>query len=183
MGVYLFFAICFNSPMKPQERQKGHINDHRKENIKITVSLAKKRYTIPKLYIPRDKKTNKALVGKGNLWHIYFYWRKTEGGPLTGPYTFKKGINRLKTVQERKVAGKALVAAYTEALSRGWNPDTKKVDKKPVNKQKQKNTTLGNALEYALNIKKRTKKQHRQRKQRTHTNTQTNKPQHRFILC
>lgn len=120
------------------------------ETFSITISMDNKKYSKPYLYIP--KKNGKATIAKGMRWAIWCYW-EVDGVkkkvPLPG-----KGLNRLKTVQERKSAGNALVEAYTIALSRGWNPMTKDVPKQKT----KRDMLLKSALDYALEIKSKVKK-------------------------
>lgn len=121
------------------------------EHIYVRISMAKKRWSEPKLYIPR-KNCRPSITSR---WYVSFYWRSDPEGPLDKKFTFAGGINRLETSGERKVAGKALADAYKDALERGWNPDTKKTERKKVDRHKM---MLGEALDYAFQIKTKTKK-------------------------
>lgn len=113
--------------------------------------MAKKHYSDPVLYIP--KINGKPTVAPGNRWYVYFYLRD-DSGKLTIKQMYTRGINRLKTVKERKEVGKAMVQAYRDALERGWDPITKTVARKKPTKI----TTLSDALEYAYKIKEKYKK-------------------------
>ena len=118
------------------------------ETFSLTITMDKKKYSKPHLYIP--KKNGKPTVTK--RWSVSCYYEvdgKKQKVPLPG-----KGINRFKTVQERKAAGKALVEAYTIALARGWNPLTKNVPKQKTNRD----MLLKQAMDYALEIKSQIKK-------------------------
>ena len=118
------------------------------ETFSLTISMEKRKYAKPHLYIP--KKNGRPTVTK--RWAIWCYYEvegKKEKVPLPG-----KGINRLKSVKERKAAGKALVEAYSIALARGWNPTTKSVPKQKI----RRDMLLKQALDYALEIKSQVKK-------------------------
>jgi len=118
------------------------------------INMSKKQYSQPKLYIP--KKNGKPTVQPGNYWYVWFLWRNPESGNLDIKFKYKKGINRQKTVKERKAVGLALVKAYETALDRGWNPITKTAAREKSTRKKA--TTLEKALKYAFEIKKGTKK-------------------------
>lgn len=121
------------------------IQDRNQDRLLQDLKL-KRRYSEPKLFIPRVN--GRPSVAKGMSWCVYFYWRSKKNGALDKKFTFYKGINRLKTIAERRAAGASLVAAYKTALERGWNPDTKGVE---ITKQKE--VTLEKALNKALEIK------------------------------
>lgn len=110
--------------------------------------MQKNRYSEPVLFIP--KVNGKPSVAPGKVWYVSFYWRTYPQGPLDKKFTFQRGINRYKTVKERKIAGKSLRDGYAEALRRGWNPETKK--KESTRKSRR---GIKAALNYALEIKKR----------------------------
>lgn len=119
--------------------------------VTIEVRMQKKRYSNPVLFVP--KVNGKPSVAPGKAWYVSFYWRTDPNGALDKKFTFNKGINRYKTVRERKMAGINLRDGYAEALHRGWNPcpNSKKITI-------QKPTTLGDSLKKAYEIKKKTKK-------------------------
>ncbi|MBT0607664.1 tyrosine-type recombinase/integrase [Aequorivita echinoideorum] len=116
--------------------------------------MAKKRYSTPKLFIPRVK--GRPSVATGKNWYVSFYWRSDPNGPLDKKITFLKGINRLPTAKERRAAGKQLCKAYEKMLERGWNPVTKET--KSVKKSKTRNLTVNEALTFALKIKTKNRK-------------------------
>lgn len=122
--------------------------------IKVEISMVKKRFSKPKLFIPRVNGI--PSVASGKKWYISFYWRTNPNGPFDKKFTFRKGINRLKTAKERRFAGNSLAKAYEKALERGWNPNTKKVELET--KRHKKIMTIQNALEYAFEIKSKHKK-------------------------
>lgn len=127
-------------------------NSYRKQ---IDFTLKKKRYSEPKLFIPRVN--GRASMGKNAVWYVYFYWRTDPNGPLNKMFTKNGGINRLKTAKERRAAGKSLIDAYKHALERGWNPETKEiVTKSRVDK---KEMSLADALNFAFDVRAKTNKQ------------------------
>jgi integrase len=118
--------------------------------ISFEISMAQKRYSQPKLYIPRVN--GKPSVATGKRWYVSFYWRTDPKGPLDRKFSFTKKINRLKTVKERKMAGNHLVSILTYALERGWVPD--KAERNSVKSKKRgPNMNLGTAVDYAYKIK------------------------------
>lgn len=122
-------------------------NEHRNEHIlHLHITGMKKRYSNPKLYVP--KVNGRATIEKGKRWYVYFYWRTDPEGVLNKRFTFYKDLNRLNTTKERRKMGKALAGALKLALSKGWNPDTNKTEKKKTIK------TVDEALKFALSIKK-----------------------------
>ncbi|MUP44915.1 site-specific integrase [Gramella sp. BOM4] len=127
---------------------------HRNGHDTVEIFVAKKRYSDPKLFIPR--RYGKPVVGPGDYWYIYFYWRSDPEGPLDTPFKFKNNINYLKTAKERKAAGKIMCAQYKKALEMNWNPETKTVGNR--NRRKEI-VTLKDGLQYAFDIKKKGKKQ------------------------
>ena len=129
-------------------------NTPRNEPIFIEISMAKKRYSEPKLYIP--KVDGKTTLDKDKPWQVYFYWRSDLNGPLDKKFTYRKGINRFSKIKERKAVGIALRNAYSLALSRGWIPGTKGI---PQENSLTKTFTTVSAIDHAMQLKKRTKKQ------------------------
>lgn len=120
--------------------------------LKLEISMAKKPYSEPKLFI--SKKNGLPSVDKGSLWYVYFYTRD-EFGDLKFKHNYSKGINRLKSIKERKRAGESLRLGLIAALERGWLPGQEISLKKIVAK---KNTSLEAALNRAFQIKSRTLK-------------------------
>ncbi len=119
----------------------------------LEIDMSKRQYSQPKLYIP--KINGKPTIEK--QWYVWFLWRNPETDKLDMKFKYKKGINRYKSVQERKEIGKALVEGYKEALERGWNPITKTAAKSRSSRGSAQ--TVEKALKYALQIKSTTKKE------------------------
>jgi len=127
---------------------------HRNDHSSIEIFVAKKRYSQPKLFIP--KVDGKPSVASGDYWYVYFWWRKDPEGPLDKQFRFKRNLNYLKTVKERKSAGKILADAYHDALKKNWNPETKSL---AGSSKRKEITSLKDALQYAFDIKKKSKSQ------------------------
>lgn len=122
--------------------------------IHIIQAMAKK-YTLPKLYIAKDK-NGKPSVATGKHWHVYFYYRNPDTNKLDSKSKFvlKFGINKFKTVQERKAFGKHLIEVYTDLLKNGYNPYSKtKPDTETITIE---NLTTNEALTKAFEQKKKT---------------------------
>ncbi len=122
----------------------------------ITIDMAVKKYTDPKLYIP--KINGKPTVAPGKHWYVWFRWTYSDGSRQK--FKYSKKINFLKTVQERKAAGEALKKGLAVALDRGWVPGNKKQeetsDPKKIDRGNIK--TLASAMEFAMEIKRRSGK-------------------------
>lgn len=118
------------------------------------VRMTKKRFSDPKLYIPKDEKGNPVIDPK-RPWYVWFYWRSDPNGKLDIKLKFKKNLNRLPTVKQRKAAGKIIAATYRDGLGRGWNPMTKKVGAKPGSINF---VTLEKAVKKAYQVKVHAKK-------------------------
>lgn len=92
----------------------------------------------------------------GNRWYVYFYRRTDPTKELDNKFTHTRGVNRLKTVKERRAAGNELKDAYRDALEREWNPETETAA--PEKSRRGSIMTLGKAMEYAFDIKKKGEK-------------------------
>src|SRR5699024_2543149 len=107
------------------------------------------KYSQPKLYIPRDK-AGKTCLKKA--WYVYFYYDDpiTKKRTPNNKFIRKHGINRFKTVRERRLYGRRLVEVYTDMLSNGWNPYENKLYIGDKLDFEIKETTLQEAIERAL---------------------------------
>jgi integrase len=112
-----------------------------------------KQYTLPKLFVPKDK-NGKITIAKGKYWYVYYYFRNPETGALDSKSKFvvKHNINRLDSIAERKKYGKNLIEVYTELLASGFNPYEKQRTTDITDLEKSYN--LNDALDYALEQKK-----------------------------
>jgi len=81
-------------------------------------------YSEPKLYVAKDK-NGKPTVAKP--WHVWFNFKNPKTGKFdnSSKFKFKHGINKYKTVSQRKEFGKSLVRVYTTLLEEGFNPYTR----------------------------------------------------------
>ena len=139
--LFLFFAYYKKQEKKQSEYQREY---------HYTITLAKKNYEQPKLFIPKTLVKGKKVptIAPGKRWYVYFRFNRKH-------YKFYKGLNDFKTVSDRRRAGKVLIEVYTEMLHRGWSPETKKID----NKLSASMPTLQLALQNALIHKKNTLKE------------------------
>jgi integrase len=122
--------------------------DNKKVPEKVPVITIKKMFSEPILYIPKIKGTNKPDITKP--WYISYYFRN----PFTGEMEKiieKKGLNRIKTVTERKKVGNDLRKARLRLLQEGYNPFEEKLEKEDlIDKEK---FTILEAFEVALKEK------------------------------
>ncbi|MFV0573723.1 MAG: hypothetical protein ACK5M1_15055 [Xanthomarina gelatinilytica] len=107
---------------KAKKTKVVHVNGHVKKSNVVFVNAMAKKYSIPKLYIPKDK-NGKPTVEKGKYWYVYYYFEN----PYTGkkdpqPIKHKNDINKLKTVKERKAYGKEMIVALLNVLKKGYSP-------------------------------------------------------------
>lgn len=104
---------------RAKNAQVVHEVVHKSSNL-IVIDAMSKKYTTPKLYTPKDEK-GKPTVDPGKYWYVYFYFVN----PATSKkkqFRYKFGINKLKTVKERKELGKAAVKSFSGLLEKGWSP-------------------------------------------------------------
>ncbi len=125
--------------------------DNKKVPEKVPVISIKKMFSEPILYIPKIKGNNKPDITKP--WYISYYFRN----PFTGEMEKiieKKGLNRIKTITERKMIGNHLRKARLRLLQEGYNPFQEKVESENlIDKEK---FTILEAFEIALKEKNKT---------------------------
>ncbi|WP_114490891.1 tyrosine-type recombinase/integrase [Candidatus Ulvibacter alkanivorans] len=87
----------------------------------LIVNSDKMDYSEVKLFIPKDSRGRATL---DRPWYIWFNYRNPKTGKFdsSSKFNFKLGINRYKTVAQRKACGKNLVGAFTRLLKEGYNP-------------------------------------------------------------
>ena len=125
--------------------------------INFNICMAKKRFSTPKLFIPRVN--GRPSVAPGKYWYVSFYWRTDPAGRLDKKFMFNKDLNRLETAKERRAAGLQLCKVYENMLERGWNPVTKANAKTNDQKLTRKSAyTVEKALNFAFEIKKKNRK-------------------------
>ena len=130
---------------------KIEVNIESVHKTSYTITMHDKKYTEVKLHIPKDK-AERPTVAPGNPWYIWFRWYNEKTGKKDIQFRFKRGINRKKTVQERKQVGEAYVKTFQILLDKGWNPTTNKLPTKSQ-QRKSKNFTVKSAIKYALELK------------------------------
>lgn len=132
-----------------EKKPSVYANVYASQKILIIDRMAKD-YTIPKLYIPKDG-NGKPSVAPGANWYVWYYFRNPATGRLdrTKPVILKGGINRYKTVRERKAFGKQLVVATLGLLKDGYSPF-----EHIGYKQELRQMTIVEALDLALENKK-----------------------------
>ncbi len=97
---------------------KGFVLIRKKTAYKTAYTLTfKTLYTPAKLVIPK-KDGKPTLEG---AWYVYYKYRNPDTGALH-KFEVKQGINRLKTIAERKKAGNNLKKAINRLLQEGFNP-------------------------------------------------------------
>jgi integrase len=115
------------------------------------------QYSKVKLFIPKTVKGNKKVpcVATGCSWYVYYYFRNPETGKFDSrsKFDYKHGINRYKTIAQRKAFGEKLVIAYTTMLDNGYNPWNNTILKKDLNTFSI--MTLSEAMNYAMEMKKK----------------------------
>lgn len=138
--------------MKKNSKQTSivYANEYARTKVVVINNMAKK-YSIPKLFIPKNE-DGKPTVEKGKYWYVWYYYRNpvTNRMDRTRPIIIKEGINRFKTVRERKKYGQELVQVYHDLLKNGYSP----YDESKVNEFSSKRMTVEDALNYALEHKK-----------------------------
>ena len=109
---------------------------------KVVVVSILTDYTPAKLYIPKN----------GGYWYVWFRFR-IPGTNRKKKFIYKRNINRIKSIPERRLYAKALVVALNELLAEGFYPFTP--EGIPYEKTELKQYyTLKEALDYAFNNKK-----------------------------
>ena len=122
------------------------------------IVLDKKQYSEPELYIPKERINGKEVptVKPGKRWYVWFLWRNPETDKLDIKIKKYKGLNRYKTVKERKAVGEAMKKALSAALERGMNPLIRESSAK---KNQSETMTLEKALDYAMQLRSANKKE------------------------
>lgn len=116
---------------------------------KANFDFLKKVFTNPKVYIPKKLENGKKVPNIDKHWYVYYYFRNPNTGNLD-KFIEKQGINRIKTVSERKKFANALKKALLKFLQEGNSPfKTKKA------KIENKSLSVEEALTIALKEKKK----------------------------
>jgi integrase len=140
----------------PKNKSFVYVNEYVRRTI-VVVNKMDKNYTTPELFIPKDK-NGKPTVAKGKYWYVWFYFKNPINNEFNWnePIIIKKGINRLKTVSDRRAFGKEMIAELLQFLSEGWSP-YENVNTEFNNTKKR--LTIVEALNYAIDHKKNEVKQ------------------------
>ncbi|WP_026913879.1 hypothetical protein [Christiangramia portivictoriae] len=126
-------------------------NEPLNEPIEIKIVLEKRKYTDPKLYVPKE------IIGKkrpsikpGKRWCVWFLWLNPNTDKYDINVKFSEGINRLKIVRERKDVGNAVKEAVSLSLGSEWIPPNVRdvVKIKPMKKSR----SVREALHYAYEL-------------------------------
>lgn len=130
-----------------------HISEHKSHDKLHRVLSLKMKHSIPKLYIP---KTNGRTCIK-KRWHVYFYYDDPETGKrdYKCKFSYYHGINRYKSISERREFGNRLIEVYTELLADGWNPWENKLVLDEFSDFGIKKVNVIEAMEAALRDKER----------------------------
>lgn len=124
------------------------LNVHTNVHTKISIVVHQKNFSEVKLYIP--KVDGKPSVLPNKRWHVYYYFRNPKSNKME-KFMEHLGINRYKTISDRKEFGKALVKAIELLLEEGFDPFTKEGIKNEIVSLNDFN--LVEALNYAYNNK------------------------------
>lgn len=92
--------------------------------VTVPVICYKKMFSEPKIYIPyKISSTGKkvACISAGCSWYVYFYFRNPTNDKME-KHIYKKGINRLSTVTERREASENLKKGLQKMLYDGFSP-------------------------------------------------------------
>jgi integrase len=102
-----------------------------------------KLFSTPKIYTSNDDPSKR--------WYIYFSFRNPKSGKMERQTPIYAGINKHKTVKERKEAAQNLKWAVDRILKNGFNPyENSKLD------EIEKHYNIKEAFEFGLEIKKKT---------------------------
>tara|TARA_B100000678_G_scaffold264136_1_gene247463 strand:- start:32114 stop:33403 length:1290 start_codon:yes stop_codon:yes gene_type:complete len=112
-----------------------------------SIDMTQRKYSDVHIYVAKDK-NGKPSVAPGKQWHVWFLWENPDTGKRDIKKMYKRGVNRYKTVKERKIACESLKKALENLLDRGWNPQDKKIEK-----SNRSNYTLREGVNYALQLK------------------------------
>ncbi len=128
--------------------EKYNTTKNTKVPVKVPVKYLQKLFSDPKIYIPKVKGTHKPDINKP--WYVYYYFRN----PVTEKmekYIEKHGVNRFKTISQRKEACKIVKKSMLRFLQEGGNPFEIKKTKQDFTTKSQ--FTVSEALNLAFKEK------------------------------
>ncbi|MGL2994760.1 tyrosine-type recombinase/integrase [Flavobacterium sp. TSSA_36] len=107
----------------------------------------KKKYSTPNIYDANGDLSKR--------WYVYYSFRNPETDKLERQTHIYAGVNKFKTLRERKNAIKILAQAVENILESGYNPYE---DEEIVSTSEEKKYTIENAVTFSLELKKNTLK-------------------------
>lgn len=117
------------------------------EHASAHVLSLKKKYSTPNIYDANGDLSKR--------WYVYYSFRNPETDKLERQTHIYAGVNKFKTLRERKNAIKILAQAVENILESGYNPYE---DEKIVSTSEEKKYTIEEAVTFSLELKKNTLK-------------------------
>ncbi|CAN1567506.1 XerC Integrase [Flavobacteriaceae bacterium] len=117
------------------------------EHASAHVLSLKKKYSTPNIYDANGDLSKR--------WYVYYSFRNPETDKLERQTHIYAGVNKFKTLRERKNAIKILAQAVENILESGYNPYE---DEEIVSTSEEKKYTIEDAITFSLELKKNTLK-------------------------
>ncbi|WP_269223609.1 tyrosine-type recombinase/integrase [Flavobacterium sp. IMCC34518] len=117
------------------------------EHASAHVLSLKKKYSTPNIYDANGDLSKR--------WYVYYSFRNPETDKLERQTHIYAGVNKFKTLRERKNAIKILAQAVENILESGYNPYE---DEEIVSTSEEKKYTIEDAVTFSLELKKNTLK-------------------------
>jgi integrase len=118
------------------------------EHASAHVLSLKKKYSTPNIYDANGDLSKR--------WYVYYSFRNPETDKLERQTHIYAGVNKFKTLRERKNAIKILAQAVENILESGYNPYE---DEEIVSTGEEKKYTIEDAITFSLELKKNTLKE------------------------
>ena len=118
------------------------------EHASAHVLSLKKKYSTPNIYDANGDLSKR--------WYVYYSFRNPETDKLERQTHIYAGVNKFKTLRERKNAIKILAQAVENILESGYNPYE---DEEIVSTSEEKKYTIEDAIAFSLELKKNTLKE------------------------
>lgn len=118
------------------------------EHASAHVLSLKKKYSTPNIYDANGDLSKR--------WYVYYSFRNPETDKLERQTHIYAGVNKFKTLRERKNAIKILAQAVENILESGYNPYE---DEEIVSTSEEKKYTIEDAITFSLELKKNTLKE------------------------
>ncbi len=134
----------------PKVKKTVYVNKYVTKKI-IIIDTNEKKYTIPKLSYPKDS-NGRPIIDKKKPWYVYYFFKHPETNTFdwNKPIIIKAGINRKKSIRERKIFAETVIYEMTKLLEDGFCP-YQNVDHIDGPREKM---TIIQAIDYALDNKK-----------------------------